>query len=67
MAQELLAYRLLSLHNLHFFGHLMAAMREAIAAGRFAAFKARFFARYAVSSGALDRIPEGPTHSDREA
>jgi queuine tRNA-ribosyltransferase len=67
MARELLAYRLLSLHNLHFFGRLMAAMREAIAAGAFRAFKARVFDRYAVSSVALGRIPEGPTHSDREA
>ena len=62
MAQELLAYRLLSLHNLHFFGRLMAGMREAIAAGAFRAFKARFLSRYAVSSGALGRIPERATH-----
>ena len=67
MAQELLAYRLLSLHNLHFFGRLMAGMREAIAAGAFRAFKARFFDRYAVSSVALGRIPEGQHISDREA
>jgi queuine tRNA-ribosyltransferase len=67
MAQELLAYRLLSLHNLHFFGRLMAGMREAIAGGTFPAFKARFFARYAVSSVALGRIPEGQHISDREA
>jgi queuine tRNA-ribosyltransferase len=50
MASELLAYRLLTLHNLHFFIGLMRAMREAISAGAFQPFRARFFARYAVSS-----------------
>ena len=50
MADELLVYRLLSLHNLHFFLGLMAAMRAAIAAGAFEAFRTRFFARYSVSS-----------------
>jgi queuine tRNA-ribosyltransferase len=51
MAEELLAYRLLTLHNVHFYLGLMAAMREAIAARAFEAFRARFYARYAVSSG----------------
>jgi queuine tRNA-ribosyltransferase len=51
MAEELLIYRLLSLHNLHFFLGLMRAMREAIAEGAFEAFRTRFFARYSVSSG----------------
>ncbi len=50
MAEELLAYRLLSLHNIHFFVALMRAMRAAITQSAFGAFKARFFARYAVSS-----------------
>ena len=50
MAEELLVYRLLSLHNLHFFLGLMTAMRAAIAAGAFEPFRTRFFARYAVSS-----------------
>ncbi len=50
MADELLVYRLLSLHNLHFFLGLMAAMRAAIAEGAFRPFHARFFERYAVSS-----------------
>ncbi len=67
MAQELLAYRLLSLHNLHFFARLMAQTREAIAAGVFGAFKARFLGRYAVSSLTLSRIPEHGHNSDREA
>jgi queuine tRNA-ribosyltransferase len=50
MTAELLAYRLLSLHNVHFFVGLLAQMREAIAARAFEAFKARFFLRYTVSS-----------------
>jgi queuine tRNA-ribosyltransferase len=49
VSDELLAYRLLTLHNLQFFLRLMADMRAAIAARAFAAFRARFFARYAVS------------------
>ena len=36
MARELLAYRLLTLHNLTFYLGLMAAMRRAVAEGRFA-------------------------------
>jgi queuine tRNA-ribosyltransferase len=51
VAEELLAYRLLTLHNVHFYLGLMAAMREAIVARAFDAFRARFYARYAVSSG----------------
>ncbi|MBI2155225.1 MAG: tRNA guanosine(34) transglycosylase Tgt [Candidatus Rokubacteria bacterium] len=50
-ARELLAYRLLSLHNLHFYLALMAELRAAIQAGGFQTFRARFLARYAVSSG----------------
>jgi queuine tRNA-ribosyltransferase len=53
LAEELLVYRLLSLHNLHFYLTLMAQAREAIAAGAFATFHARFRARYAVSSVGL--------------
>jgi len=53
MADELLVHRLLSLHNVHFFVELMTAMREAIARGAFEAFRARFFARYAVPSGKI--------------
>ena len=67
MSRELLAYRVLSLHNLHFFARLMASMREAIAARAFRAFKARFFARYAVSSVSPGGIPERGHISDREA
>jgi queuine tRNA-ribosyltransferase len=55
MADELLAYRLLSLHNVSFFHALMAAMRAAVDAGAFEPFRARFFARYAVSSEVVSR------------
>jgi queuine tRNA-ribosyltransferase len=67
MSRELLAYRVLSLHNLHFFARLMAGIREAIGGGRFQAFRARFFARYAVSSVSPGCIPEGRHISEREA
>lgn len=30
MAKELLAYRLNTIHNLHYYSHLMAEMRQAI-------------------------------------
>jgi queuine tRNA-ribosyltransferase len=50
MARELLAYRLLTLHNVTFYQGLVAAMRAAIAEGRFGAFRARFLERYGVES-----------------
>jgi queuine tRNA-ribosyltransferase len=50
VSDELLAYRLLSLHNVHFFIAVVRAMRAAITEGAFATFKSRFFARYEVSS-----------------
>jgi len=42
---EILGARLLTLHNLHFYLHLMRAIREAISEGRFAQFKKEFLAR----------------------
>jgi queuine tRNA-ribosyltransferase len=54
MNEELLVYRLLSLHNLYYFLGLMAAMRAAIADGAFTSFRARFLDRYPVT-----REPEG--------
>ncbi len=50
MARELLAYRLLSVHNVTFYLGLMVGLRRAIAAGSFAAFRARFLGRYGVES-----------------
>jgi len=46
LADELLVYRLLTLHNVRHFIRLMETMRAAIATGEFSAFRTRFFARY---------------------
>jgi len=62
LSRELLAYRLLSLHNLTFYLGLMAAMRRAVADGAFAPFRSRFLDRYGVESvGGSD-----PTSTDTE-
>jgi queuine tRNA-ribosyltransferase len=61
MARELLAYRLLSLHNITFYQRLVGAMRAAITEGRFEAFRARFLDRYGVESHAG---PDGIPSSD---
>ncbi len=45
MNRELLAYRLNTLHNLHYYLTLMADMRAAIAAGSFDTFQRNFFTR----------------------
>jgi len=50
MAGELLSHRLLTLHNVTYFLRLAREMRAAVAAGAFASFQARFFARYAPAS-----------------
>jgi queuine tRNA-ribosyltransferase len=47
VASEILALRLLSLHNLYFYGELMRRAREAISAGTFDAFKASALAELA--------------------
>lgn len=44
---EMLAYRLLSVHNLYCLGTVMREAREAIAAGRFTAYRREFLAGYA--------------------
>ena len=43
MARELLAYRLNTLHNIHYYTDLMAQMRAAIAGDGFVDFKHRFY------------------------
>ena len=43
-ANEILGARLNTIHNLHYYLEIMAAMREAIAAGRFAAWRRAFLA-----------------------
>ena len=50
MARELLAYRLLSLHNVTFYLGLLRSMREAIAARTFEPLRARILDRYGVES-----------------
>ena len=63
LSRELLAYRLLSLHNLTFYLGLMAAMRRAVADGAFGPFRSRFLDRYGVESvGGSD-----PTSTQTEA
>lgn len=46
-SQELLAYTLASIHNLHFFISLVKNMRIAILEGKFGKFKERFLKQYA--------------------
>jgi len=60
MARELLAYRLLSLHNVTFYLGLMRSMRDAIAARAFSRLHSRFLDRYAVES-------EGGSHPTSSA
>ncbi|BBO90044.1 tRNA guanosine(34) transglycosylase Tgt [Desulfosarcina ovata] len=45
MAREILAYRLNTIHNVHYYVNLVKAMREAIMAGTFKAFKDAFYAK----------------------
>jgi queuine tRNA-ribosyltransferase len=52
VAKEILALRLMSLHNLHFYGQLVRGAREAILAGRYQA-----FAEQALANLALDTAP----------
>jgi len=47
-AGELLAYRLATIHNLHFLLQLMRDIRQAIGADTFAAFKQEFLAHYPI-------------------
>ncbi len=46
LSKELLVYRLLTLHNLHFFLDLMRGARQAIESDRFAAFKRDFLEKF---------------------
>ena len=45
-AKEMLAMRLCVLHNLHFYNHLMADIRQAIEIGEFDSFKARSLSQW---------------------
>jgi queuine tRNA-ribosyltransferase len=51
VARELLAYRLLTLHNVTFYQALVGEMREAIGSGRFRAFRDRFLDRHGAVDG----------------
>jgi queuine tRNA-ribosyltransferase len=62
VTRELLVYRLLSLHNVTFYQTLMADLRQAIVDRRFAAFRARFLARYGVES--FDGSPDSARDSE---
>ena len=46
--KELLAYRLNTIHNIHYFISLMRAIREAIIGGEFEVFRKNFYAQRAV-------------------
>ena len=53
-SHEMISGMLLTWHNLHYYQELMQGMREAIAAGAFAAFEAEFHARRA--EGDIERL-----------
>ncbi len=62
VTRELLAYRLLTLHNVTFYVGLMAAMRRALAEATFPAFRTRFLDRYGVKF--LDGSEEDPVDTE---
>ncbi len=45
ISREILAYRLLTLHNLYYYFNLMSRIRQALAADRFADFRRDFYAK----------------------
>ncbi|MEZ0329587.1 MAG: tRNA guanosine(34) transglycosylase Tgt [Dissulfuribacterales bacterium] len=49
MANELLAYRLLSIHNIYYYQFLMKSMRDAIEANEFQSFKRQFYEKRSVT------------------
>lgn len=57
IASELLVLRLISLHNLHFYGWLVAGAREAIGQGSFAAYKRDRLAELAEADAPEQRTP----------
>ncbi len=60
MAGEILGHRLLTLHNVTHLTNLMSAAREAVAAGRFGAFRAESDARLRAAVGADQASDEAP-------
>jgi queuine tRNA-ribosyltransferase len=57
-ANELLAYTLASLHNLHFIVDLMRRIRHAVRAGDLALLRDEFLSRYRVAYAGADVIPQ---------
>ena len=53
-AEEILGLRLVSLHNLHFYLHLMTRVRAELEAGTFQAFRERFVSGYRVRPAAKE-------------
>jgi queuine tRNA-ribosyltransferase len=51
MSKELLAYRLNTIHNIHYYTELMASVREAIAGDRFEAFRRDFYGKRNAGEG----------------
>ncbi|HSG29208.1 MAG TPA: tRNA guanosine(34) transglycosylase Tgt, partial [Candidatus Krumholzibacterium sp.] len=49
MAGEMLGPRLASIHNLHFYLHLLEVMRQVITEGRFAGWRTEFYEKYGSS------------------
>lgn len=43
LAKEILAYRLNTIHNLHYYSHLMSGIREALRVNKMTAFQQRFY------------------------
>ncbi len=54
VSQELLAFRLNSLHNLTYFLNMVKGARKAILEGRYAAFKAEYEAKYPEEDALFD-------------
>ena len=65
-AGELLAYRLATIHNVHFLLQLMRDLRAAIAAGSFAAFRDQFLAHYPIIPDQVRAANREKRHSVRE-
>ncbi len=59
ISRELLAYRLNTMHNLHYYLGLMTQMRAAIASGRFEQWRSDFYARQ-------EKVTTGEPLGDRE-
>jgi queuine tRNA-ribosyltransferase len=65
-AEEILALRLGSLHNLHFYHRLMLQMRQAITHGNFAQWKKAFLEQYSNKSNQSFQV-DGLSETSKEA